>query len=80
MVLRGIYIALRANNLFSSFLAMGIVTKVAIQIILNLAVVTNSIPTTGISLPFFSYGGTALFVLLAEMGLVLRVSRDSYMK
>lgn len=80
LVLRGIYIALRANNLFSSFLAMGIVTKVAIQIILNLAVVTNSIPTTGISLPFFSYGGTALFVLLAEMGLVLRVSRDSYMK
>lgn len=80
LILRGIYIALKANNLFLSFLAMGIITKVAIQIILNLAVVTNSIPTTGISLPFFSYGGTALFVLLAEMGLVLRVSRDSYLK
>ena len=61
-------------------MSMGIITRVALQTVLNLAVVTNTLPTTGISLPFFSYGGTALLVLLAEMGLVLRVSRDSYLK
>ena len=78
LIWRGIYISIKANNLFSSLMAMGIITRVALQTILNLCVVTNSVPTTGISLPFFSYGGTALLVLLLEMGLVLRVSRDSY--
>jgi len=80
MIWRGIYISLKANNMFSSLMSMGIITRVALQTVLNLCVVTNSIPTTGISLPFFSYGGTALLVLLLEMGLVLRVSRDSYQK
>lgn len=77
---RGIYISIKANNIFLSLMSMGIITRVALQTVLNLAVVTNTLPTTGISLPFFSYGGTALLVLLAEMGLVLRVSRDSYLK
>ena len=60
-------------------LVIGIVSKVAIQTILNFAVVSNTIPTTGISLPFFSYGGTALVVQLVEMGLVLHASRFAYL-
>ena len=80
LIWRGIYISIKANNVFLSLMSMGIITRLALQTILNLAVVTNSAPTTGISLPFFSYGGTALLVLLLEMGLVLRVSRDSYLK
>ena len=80
LIWRGIYISAKANNVFSSLLSMGIVIRVALQTVLNLCVVTNSTPTTGISLPFFSYGGTALFVLLVEMGLVLGISRDSSIK
>lgn len=76
LIWRGIYISIKSNNLFLSLLSMGIVSRVALQVVLNLSVVTNSTPTTGISLPFFSYGGTALMVLLVEMGLVLGVSRD----
>ncbi|MBR5721729.1 MAG: cell division protein FtsW [Clostridia bacterium] len=76
LIWRGIYISIKSNNVFTSLLAMGIITRVALQVILNLCVVTNSTPTTGIALPFFSYGGTALSVLLVEMGLVLGVSRD----
>ncbi len=79
LILRGIYISVKANNTFQSLMSMGIISRVALQVILNLAVVTNSIPTTGISLPFFSYGGTALIILLAEMGLVLQVSKNSYL-
>ncbi len=75
LIWRGIYIARRAKNTFSSMLVIGIISNVAYQTILNLAVVSNSVPTTGISLPFFSYGGSALVVLLAEMGLLLNVSR-----
>lgn len=77
LIWRGIYISIKSNNLFLSLLSMGIISRVALQTVLNLCVVTNSTPTTGISLPFFSYGGTALMVLLLEMGLVLGVSRDS---
>ncbi len=54
----------------------GLTTHLAMQVILNVAVVTNTIPTTGISLPFFSYGGTALLLQLAEMGIILSLSRD----
>lgn len=79
LIWRGIYIALHARNTFESMLVIGIISKVAVQTILNFAVVSNSIPTTGISLPFFSYGGTALVVLLAEMGLVLHASRYAYL-
>ena len=58
-------------------LGVGLVLQVGLQVILNIAVVTNTIPNTGISLPFFSYGGTSLVVLLAEMGIVLSISRTS---
>lgn len=67
LIWRGILIAMKAPDTFGSLLATGIISLVAIQIILNIAVVTSSIPNTGISLPFFSYGGTALFILLCSM-------------
>ena len=76
LILRGYWIALRARDRFSSVLAAGLVTLIAVQTILNLCVVTNLLPSTGIALPFFSYGGTALAVNLGEMGLVLAVSRN----
>lgn len=75
-ILRGYWIALRAPDRFSAVFAAGLVTLIAVQTILNLCVVTNLLPSTGIALPFFSYGGTALVVNLAEMGIVLRISRD----
>ncbi len=75
---RGFHIATRSQDKFSSLLVLGIVAHVIIQVVLNIAVVTNSVPSTGISLPFFSYGGTSLIILLCEMGLVLAVSRYSY--
>ena len=75
---RGFYIATHSQDKFSSLLVMGIIAHVIIQVILNICVVTNTIPSTGISLPFFSYGGTSLIILLCEMGLVLAVSRYSY--
>ena len=74
-ICRGYWIALRARDRFSTVLAAGLVTLIAVQTILNLAVVTNLLPSTGISLPFFSYGGTALAVNLGEMGIVLGISR-----
>ena len=75
LILRGYWIALRAPDRFSTVLAAGLVTLIAVQTALNLCVVTNLLPSTGIALPFFSYGGTALVVNLAEMGIVLSVSR-----
>ncbi len=75
LVWRGVVVALRAPDRFSQLVAIGISFKVALQVILNIAVVTNSIPNTGISLPFFSYGGTAMVVQLAEMGTLLAISR-----
>ena len=74
-IVRGYWIALRARDRFSTVLAAGLVTLIAIQTILNLGVVTNLLPSTGIALPFFSYGGTALAVNLGEMGIVLSISR-----
>lgn len=76
MILRGYWIALRASSRFSTVLATGLVTLIAVQTVLNLGVVTNLLPSTGISLPFFSYGGTALAVNLGEMGIVLSISRQ----
>lgn len=76
-IYRGILIGLRAPDRFSSLLVIGIIMHVGLQMVLNIAVVTNSLPSTGISLPFFSYGGTSLIILLAEMGVVLSVSRFS---
>lgn len=75
MILRGYWIALRAPDRFSTVLAAGLVTLIAVQTVLNLCVVTNLLPSTGIALPFFSYGGTALAVNLGEMGIVLGISR-----
>lgn len=76
-IYRGMVIGLRAPDRFSSMLVIGIIMHVGLQVILNIAVVTNTLPSTGISLPFFSYGGTSLIILLAEMGVVLSVSRMS---
>lgn len=75
LILRGYWIALRARDRFSTVLAAGLITLIAVQTILNLCVVTNLLPSTGISLPFFSYGGTALAVNLGEMGIVAQISR-----
>lgn len=76
LILRGYWIALRAQDRFSTVLAAGLITLIAVQTVLNLGVVTNLLPSTGIALPFFSYGGTALAVNLGEMGVVLGVSRS----
>ena len=75
-ILRGYWIALRASDRFSTVLAAGLTTLIAVQTILNLGVVTNLLPSTGIALPFFSYGGTALAVNLGEMGIILSISRQ----
>jgi len=76
LILRGYWIALQARDRFGSLLAVGVTTLIALQTLLNIAVVTGAVPATGISLPFFSYGGTALLIQLAEMGIVLSVSRQ----
>lgn len=76
LVLRGYWIALRARDRFSTVLAAGLTTLIAVQTALNLGVVTNLLPSTGIALPFFSYGGTALAVNLGEMGVLLSISRQ----
>ena len=77
LLLRGMSIAIRARDKFGALLAVGFVVQVVLQAILNIAVVTNTIPNTGISLPFFSSGGTSLLMLLGEMGIVLSVSRQT---
>lgn len=74
---RGFVIAAKAPDTFSSMVVLGLTLKVSIQAFLNIAVVTTTIPTTGIALPFFSYGGTALVMQLAEMGIILSISRFS---
>lgn len=76
-VVRGFIIASRAPDKFGSMLAVGLTAQIGIQVIVNIAVVTNTVPNTGISLPFFSYGGTALLMQLLQMGVVLNISRHS---
>lgn len=76
LIVRGYWLALHCRDRYSFLVCVGIVSLLAIQVFLNIAVVTNLIPSTGISLPFFSYGGTALWIQLAEMGIVLSISRD----
>ena len=76
LVLRGYWIALRARDRFGTLLVVGVISLFALQTFLNIAVVTGLVPCTGISLPLFSYGGTALMLQLAEMGIVLSVSRQ----
>jgi len=76
LIIRGYWLAIHARDRFGTLLVVGITTLLAAQVIFNIAVVTGTIPTTGISLPFFSYGGTALMIQLAEMGMILSVSRQ----
>ena len=76
LILRGYWIALHARDRFGSLMVVGVTTLIGLQTFLNIGVVTGLLPTTGISLPFFSYGGTALLMQLAEMGFVLSVSRQ----
>ena len=76
LILRGYHLALKAADRFSTMLCAGLTTLLAVQSVLNLCVVTNMLPSTGIALPFFSYGGTALAVTLGEMGIILAVSRQ----
>lgn len=77
LVWRGFTIAMKAPDKFGAMLAIGLTAQIGLQAMMNLAVVTNTIPNTGISLPFFSYGGTSLIMLLAQMGVVLSISRHS---
>ena len=77
---RGFKIAAKAPDRFSSLVVYGLVIKVILQVILNIAVVTNSMPNTGISLPFFSSGGTSLALQIFEVGIILSISRFSYQK
>ena len=73
---RGILIAMKAPDMFGSLVATGITALVGIQVIINIAVVTSSMPATGMPLPFFSYGGTSLVFMMLEVGIVLGVSRQ----
>ena len=75
LIIRGYWIALHCRNRYSALVCAGLVTLLAMQVILNMAVCTNLVPCTGISLPFFSYGGTALLIQMAEMGIILGISR-----
>lgn len=76
LIIRGYWIALHARDRFGTLLVVGLTTLIAVQTLLNIGVVTGALPTTGISLPFFSYGGTALLIQLASMGIILSVSRQ----
>ena len=76
LIVRGYWLAMHARDRYSFLVCTGITTLLALQVILNVAVCTNLIPCTGISLPFFSYGGTALLIQMAEMGIILSMSRD----
>ena len=77
LIARGVTIALSARDTFSRLLVLGICVKIAVQTLLNVAVVTNTIPNTGISLPFFSYGGSSLIMLFFEAGMILSVSAEA---
>lgn len=75
LIWRGITISMKAPDMFGSLLAAGITSMIAIQVLINIAVVTASMPVTGMALPFFSYGGTALIIILSSVGILLSVSR-----
>ena len=77
LIWRLMVISIHARDLGGALIAGGIMGHIALQVILNIAVVTNTIPNTGITLPFISYGGTSVLFLLGEMGLALSVSRDT---
>lgn len=77
LVIRGLIIASRCKDKFGSLLIIGIVAQIGLQVVLNILVVTDTLPNTGFAFPFFSYGGTAIFMLLFEIGVVLSVSRKT---
>ena len=77
LIVRGVSIAINAKDSFGSLIAIGITALIAVQVILNIAVVTNTIPNTGISLPFLSYGGSSLVILLSAMGILMNISRTA---
>jgi cell division protein FtsW len=77
LLVRGVYISIRARDKFGSMLAMGVTVQIALQAFLHIAVNINAIPSTGISLPFFSYGGSSLCMLLGQVGVLLSVSRKA---
>ena len=77
LIVRGVYIAACAKEKSGTLMGVGIITMIAVQVILNIAVVTNTIPNTGISLPFLSYGGSSLIILLGSIGLLLNISRTN---
>lgn len=80
LICRGIYIGMKAKDRFGALLAFGMTAQLALQVVFNIAVITDTVPNTGIPLPFFSYGGTALMITLAEMGVILSVSRQADLK
>ena len=80
LVWRGIKISLNTNDRFGALLGVGLSAQIGIQVILNILVITDGMPNTGISLPFFSYGGSSLIMLMAQMGLVLSVSRTAHLE
>lgn len=77
VICRGVYIGMRAKDRFGALLTFGMTAQLALQVVFNVAVVTDTVPNTGISLPFFSYGGSALWITLFEMGTILSVSRQA---
>ena len=76
LIIRGFWLALNAKDKYCALITTGITSLLAIQVFLNVAVVTNLLPATGVSLPFFSYGGTALWIQLFQMGIILAASRE----
>ena len=77
LIWRGVIIGMKCRDTYSRLVVFGIMIKIAIQVMLNIAVVTNTIPNTGISLPFFSYGGSSLIMIFIEMGIILSISQES---
>ena len=77
LVGRGMYICMKANDKFGTLLGVGLMAQIGLQVVLNILVITDWLPNTGISLPFFSYGGSSLIMLLSQMGIVLNISRSA---
>ena len=77
LVIRGFHIAMHAHDKFGMLVAIGLTSHIGLQAFFNIAVVSNLIPNTGISLPFFSYGGTALLIQMGETGILLSISREN---
>ena len=77
LIIRGVYIGMHAKDRFGALLVFGMTAQLGLQVMFNVAVVTDTVPNTGIPLPFFSYGGSALLITLVEMGTILAVSRQA---